>query len=167
LLDQGARQEHPLPLAAGELGVRRVAQVGETDAGQCLARAVAVGSGQPAQERRAGVGAHQRHVVRRDGEARMRRAALRHRRERPVQGDAACRPRQQPEQRAEERRLAGAVRPHEGHELARADDERDVLDHRSAAPLHAQPVDDEHGATRRHPVSPFTMMSALRRIMLR
>jgi hypothetical protein len=104
--------------------------------------------------------AHERDVERRHGERPLLGLALRHEGERAGERDAAGGPRQEPEERCKEGRLAGAVGPDDRDEVSRRGEERDVLDDEPAAAGDGEAVDDEgvsralgHQQVRRKPAT--------------
>src|SRR5690606_7334088 len=127
--DQGARDEHALLLAAGQLRDGVVGAVGETHEVERLRRARAPPAREPEaaaaeESRRDDLGRGGRHARRRahtlgdvaealPGQTRPERRA--------EQVDGAARERDDPDERADERRLARAVRAEERDDLARTD----------------------------------------------
>ena len=116
-----------------------------------MAATRALAAADRSQRRQPGVGAHHDHLGHRQREDRVERLLLRDvagRLEAAVEavGDAAREHRDEPEDAAEERRLAGAIRSEQRDELARLDAERDVLQHRSPVVAEGDVVErDEHG----------------------
>ena len=163
LAGQCAGDQHPLLLAAGERGDAVVATVGEADDVERVVDGGPVGARERAQQPAAGQPAGGDHLPHRGGHAGGGARALRHEadpRPRVVLGERRAEQpqlargqRQQAGDGADERGLAGAVRAHQGHELARHDGQVDAAQDRPAADgdRAAGQLDGSHG--RVHPLA--------------
>jgi hypothetical protein len=112
-----------------------------------------VGAGGPPPPRQSRERAHQRDVERRHRVVEPRPVGLRHRARATVELDRPAERRELAEQRAEQRRLATAVRAEQRDPLARVHVDRHARDRRPAVVARAQVLGaQDHRAA--HPVSP-------------
>jgi hypothetical protein len=143
-------QHHAPLLAAGEPAHGAIGAVQQLHAGQRLVRRLAVGPAQAAERPQAPAAApaqppERHHVAHGRRKARGDGVSLRHvahlarggAGRAPQHLDAPARHRHEAEQRAQERRLAGAVGPHHADEPAGAHLEAQVLEHQPALTLDA------------------------------
>ena len=141
LLRQRPRQQHALALAARQLAERARRQLEDAGVGHGALGGGDVGGGLEAERAEPRASAHEHDLERRERE--LERLVLQHggdqaralaRRQRReialVDGDLAGRRRQQAEQEARQRRLAGAVGAEDADELAAPDIEVDVDEER-------------------------------------
>ena len=118
-----ARDQHALALAARQIAQLAAREVGGVDLFERGARGVAIGAARQADEAARPLPAHQHELGDRDREDRVERALLRHVAHAQA-GRALDAPRDrrlQPQQRAHERRLAGAVGADDRPQLAGRD----------------------------------------------
>src|SRR5450759_2681707 len=123
LLGERPGEEHALLLAAGQLADGAPRELGDAELVQTARHHLAVGSLRAAQPAQAAVAPHHHHAVHGDREAPVDLLALGHVGDgirlaagrAAVQEHAPAAQGQQADQGLEERRLAGSVRPHDGH----------------------------------------------------
>ena len=151
---QRARQQHPLALAAGQLGQAAVAPGGASGGLHRLADRLLVAPARQAEQAEMRQPAQPDHIDHRQvaaGLALLRQPgqparALRRRpvgQRCPVEPDLAVLERLQPGQRTQQRRLAGTVGP-DDRGPARAEVQVDVAQHRAIAQAHLQAAGAEH-----------------------
>ena len=179
VLDERAREEDALLLPAGELRDLAARVIGHADLPERAHRGLALGGAGPLEPAEAAVEPHHHHVQHARREVPVDGAALRDVGHAlplllvraAVDERLPGRGVDEPEHGLDERRLARAVRPHDGHEHALRHHEVDVPQHRLVAVGHGEVV---HGDGRRGSgrsghqsagASASTMVSMLARIM--
>ena len=162
-LGERTGQQHPLALSARQRPVGTVTAIDQADlveraAGRTARRRVDT-SKQPWRSR-----SLQHDVQGGNGEVGVGRAVLGH--EGQVPGDVErARRGQQSEQREQQRRLAGPVRPHDRDQLAGSKVERDVGERSHTIAIDSQTFHLEQRCSGGQPLRPSTMRSTLPRIM--
>ena len=144
LLGERAGDQGKLALAAGNAGVVVRRELGDAEPGELFARDALVGRARAGERLDPRGAAHQHHVEHRERE--LGHVRLRHIGETPrdlggpqlgerhaVDQHGAAERRLQPEQRAKQRGLAGAVRAEQAEDLARPQRQRDVAGDQMAA----------------------------------
>jgi hypothetical protein len=149
VLDERARDEHALALAAGEVAEPRVGEVGEADPVERGVGEDALAPARRAPPRDPRERAHERDVERADRIVEPRALRLRHITEAARRPDRPRERRQLAEQEPEEGRLPAAVRPEHREPLAAAQVEAHVAEDRLASVPGRDVLHDEHAVVSR------------------
>jgi hypothetical protein len=128
LLHEGAREEHPLALPAGERAERALLELAQADAPERLSSASSLGTSERPPPRHPRQRPHQGDVERSHRIVEPRALGLWEEATAALHANRSGGRPQQPEQHPEERRLAAAVRSEDGDPLAGAQREGDVFE---------------------------------------
>jgi hypothetical protein len=154
LLYEGSRDQDALALAAGQVAKGALGEVGHPDRRKRVACIRALGAARSPVPGEARNGAHGRHVECGHREVEARPLGLGDDRDGGMEVDFAAKRNEFAEKRAEERRLATAIRAQDSDAVARLDVERDIPEHRRPAVSDGEVANGGEGRAHAHPRFP-------------